>query len=155
MEHYAGYVEYTIRDWLKVHLPAASVELLKSSVSNLIGQIRVKWLKFSPFLLSQSIEIVSVLQNYVHLSCQKPPESCFENSSWTHYDVTFDYVRTHSILTFFAFFKFLSLFHLAVLGSVSSSLVAVSFIGIMSCHHCPIITLFQLHAFQFSSFQFG
>ncbi len=44
-----------------------------------------------------------------------------------------------------------------MLGSVTSSLVAVSSIGIMSgimsCHHCPIITVFQLHAFQFSSFQ--
>ena len=56
------------------------------------------------------------------MSCQRSPDSCFENSSWTQYDVTVDYVRTHPILTFFAFFKFLSLFHLAVLGSVSSSL---------------------------------
>ena len=31
-------------------------------------------------------------------------------------------MRTHPILTFLAFFKFLSLFHLAVLGSVTSSL---------------------------------
>ena len=40
-----------------------------------------------------------------------------------------------------------------------SSLVAVSSIGIMfgimSYHHCPITTVFQYHAFQFSSFQFG
>ena len=77
------------------------------------------------------------MQNYVHLHCQRSLDKCFENSSWTHYDVTVHYVGTHSILTFFAFFKFLSLFHLAVLGSVSSSFVAVSLIGIMSYHHCP------------------
>ena len=78
------------------------------------------------------------MQNYVHLHCQRSLDKCFENSSWTHYDVTVHHVRTHSILThFFAFFKFLSLYHLAVLGSVSSSFVAVSLIGIMSYHHCP------------------
>ena len=82
---------------------------------------------------------VTFYSNYVYLSCQRSPDKCFENSSWTQYDVTVDYVRTHPILTFLAFFKFLSLFHLAVVGSVTSSLVAVSFIGIMSCHHWSII----------------
>ena len=45
MEHYAGYVEYTIKNWLKMnkdHLPAASVELLESFEFELIGQIKVK-----------------------------------------------------------------------------------------------------------------
>ncbi len=96
---------------------------------------------------------------YAHLSCQRSPDSCFETSSWTHYDVTVHHVRTHTIHTIFAFFKVLILFHFAVLSSVTSSLVGVSSIGIMSrimsCHHCPIITEFQLHAFQFTIFQFG
>ena len=62
MEHNAGYVEYTIENWLKKrkdHLPAASVELLESFEFELIGQIKVKRLKFSPFLLSISVQIVS------------------------------------------------------------------------------------------------
>ena len=87
--------------------------------------------------MSLSIQTVSYYAELCHLHCQRSLDKCFENSSWAHYDVTVHYVGTHSILTFFAFFKFLSLFHLAVLGSVSSSFVAVSLIGIMSYHHCP------------------
>jgi myosin-5 len=44
VEHYAGYVEYTVENWLeknKDQLPAASVELLESSEFELIGQIKV------------------------------------------------------------------------------------------------------------------
>ena len=44
VEHYAGYVEYTVENWLeknKDQLPAASVELLESSEFALIGQIKV------------------------------------------------------------------------------------------------------------------
>ncbi len=37
---------------------------------------------------------------------------------------------------FLEFFKFLSFFHLTVLVYASSSLVAVSSIGITFCHHC-------------------
>ena len=62
MEHYAGYVEYTIKNWLKKnkdHLPAASVELLEIFEIERIGLIKVIWLKFSPFLMIQSIKIVS------------------------------------------------------------------------------------------------
>ena len=147
VEHYAEYVQYTFENWLKKnkdYFLAASVELLE-------GQIKVKWLKFSPFLFTLCL----ALKKYVHLSCQRSPDSCFETSSWTHYDVTVHHVRTHTIYTILAFFKVLILFYFAVLSSVTSSLVGVSSIGIMFYHHCPIITLFQLHAFQFSSFQFG
>ena len=45
VEHYAGYVEYTVENWLeknKDQLPAASVELLESSEFELISQIKVK-----------------------------------------------------------------------------------------------------------------
>ena len=38
---------------------ALSVELLESCEFELIGQIKVKWLKFSPFLMSLSVQIVS------------------------------------------------------------------------------------------------
>ena len=66
--HNAGYVEYTIENWLKKnkdHLPAANVELLESFEFEPIGQIKVKWLKFSSFLLSLSVQIMSFLQRYV------------------------------------------------------------------------------------------
>ena len=46
VEHYAGYVEYTVENWLeknKDQLPAASVELLESSDFELIGQIKVSY----------------------------------------------------------------------------------------------------------------
>lgn len=46
VEHYAGYVEYTVENWLeknKDQLPAASVELLESSEFELISQIKVKF----------------------------------------------------------------------------------------------------------------
>ena len=42
----------------------------------------------------------------MHLSCQRSPDKCFENRSRTQYDVTVHYVRTHTILTFLAFFNF-------------------------------------------------
>ena len=92
---------------------------------------------FTFFLCHYLFKLCLILQNYVHLHYQRSPDKCFDNSSWTHYNVTVHYVGTHSILTFFAFFKFLSLFHFAVLGSVSSSFVAVILIGIMSYDHCP------------------
>ena len=48
VEHYAGYVEYTVENWLeknKDQLPAASVELLESSDFELIDQIKVSCLE--------------------------------------------------------------------------------------------------------------
>eukprot|EP00804_Cyclotella_cryptica_P021603 CCRYP_005870-RL/>CCRYP_005870-RL protein AED:0.43 eAED:0.43 QI:0/0.25/0/1/0.25/0.2/5/0/665 len=71
VEHYAGYVEYTIENWLeknKDQLPAASVELLESSEFELIGQIKVRRSRFSllAFVLSLTTRTVPVfLQKYV------------------------------------------------------------------------------------------
>ena len=62
-ECYAEYIEYTIKNWLKRnkdHFLAASVEFLESSEFELIGQIKVKWLKFSFCLMMiPSVQIVS------------------------------------------------------------------------------------------------
>ncbi len=61
-EHYAEYNEYIIENWLKKnedHFLAAGVELLESSEFELIGQIKVKWLKFSPFLMIKFVQIVT------------------------------------------------------------------------------------------------
>ena len=43
----------------KDYFLAESVKLLKSSEFKLIGKIKVKWLKFSPCLMSLLVQIVS------------------------------------------------------------------------------------------------
>ena len=51
-------------------------------------QFKVKWLKFSPFFLSLSVQIESVFAEVCTFELSK--------QFWTQYDVTVHYVRTHN-----------------------------------------------------------
>ncbi len=65
------------------------------------GSDQGKMVEVFKFLLCHyQFKLCLVMPKYMHLSFQKSPDSCFENSSWTYYDETVHYVRTHPILTF-------------------------------------------------------
>ena len=131
-----------------------------ASVVYFEGQIKVKLLKFSPFLLCHyPFKLCLVLQKCMNLSCPRSPDSCFENSSQTHYDATGHYVRTHKINTQNShLFGILQIFQFISFGCVG---ICYFHFGIFQFYwnhimpSLPLRTLFQLHAFQFSSFQFG
>lgn len=89
VEHYAGYVEYTIENWLeknKDQLPAASVELLESSEFELIGQIKVKRSRFSLIEFVSSLTthtVFDVCRNMCVQRDPRSPQSLLESSSRT------------------------------------------------------------------------
>ncbi len=83
----------------------------------------------------------------MHLSCQRSPAQCFENSSWTQYNVTVHYVRTHTIFTFFCILQISQFISLGFVGFCFFQFCSCQFYWnhVLPSHHSLPVKYLTIH----------